>query len=231
MERLQALITEALEKFPSEDIRELVARETGLTVEEVSKKMNEAAKAYADEFPAPSLYIEKKDEDVERIKSKLINGGDADDDGEYDTDNDRTVKAGQIKNEIDENKDKVITYKEAFIPVPSSSAGDISSDYLSRTLSDLTFEERTVKIGTTVSEVTPEGYLAITCLKPSKDMSDYITGTVDLNSEEFNTVGDLPEVGEVWWPDDTFIADGSVIFLAELPTAPQDEEPTDEDNN
>ncbi len=225
MDKLEALIFEALQKFPSEDIRELVAKETGLTVEEVSEKMNEAAKAYADEFPAPSLYIEKKDDDVEKIKSKLVYGGDADGDGEYDTDNDRIVKASQIKDEIDENEDKVITYKEAFIPVPSSSAGDISSDYLSRVLSDLTFEERTVKIGTTVSEVTPEGYLAITCLKPTKDMADYITGSVDLDNEEFNTVGDLPEVGEVWWPDDTFIADGSVIFLAELPTH------ADEDNN
>ena len=55
MDKLEALISEALQKFPSEDIRELVARETGLTVEEVSQRMNENAKATGDSFPAATF--------------------------------------------------------------------------------------------------------------------------------------------------------------------------------
>lgn len=211
MEKLQALIAEALEKFPSEDIRELVAKETGLTVEEVSKKMNEAAKVYAKEFPAPSLYIEEKDEDVERLKSKLY-GDDEDGDGIMDTDHDKTLRAIRYKKLLDSDKDKVITYKEAFIPAPSSSTGDTSA-YLSQALSDLTFEERTVKIGTTVSEVTPEGYFAFTSMNYGEEWGDYVTEPIDINA--FNTVGDIPGVEDVYYKDHTFIEDGSVIIFAE----------------
>lgn len=57
MNDLEKLIYEALQKFPSEDIRDLVAKETGLTVEQVSEKMNEAAKAAGISFPSASFVL------------------------------------------------------------------------------------------------------------------------------------------------------------------------------
>lgn len=69
MDNLEKLIYEALLKFPSEDIRELVARETGLTVEEVSQKMNEAAKTAGLSFPSTSFVLNETKSVIEPTKS------------------------------------------------------------------------------------------------------------------------------------------------------------------
>lgn len=69
MNKLEALIYEALQKFPSEDIRELVARETGLTVEQVSEKMNEAAKAAGVSFPSTNFVLSETKSVIEPTDS------------------------------------------------------------------------------------------------------------------------------------------------------------------
>lgn len=69
MNDLEKLIYEALQKFPSEDIRELVAKETGLTVEQVSEKMNEAAKAAGISFPAKNFALFEAKSVIEPTKS------------------------------------------------------------------------------------------------------------------------------------------------------------------
>lgn len=69
MNNLEKLIYEALLKFPSEDIRELVARETGLTVEQVSEKMNEAAKTAGISFPSTSFVLNETKSVIEPTKS------------------------------------------------------------------------------------------------------------------------------------------------------------------
>lgn len=94
MDKLEALISEALQKFPSEDIRELVAKETGLTVEQVSERMNEAAKAAGDSFPAESFALLKGEE---------------------------TPK--EVVEEDPPKPTPTITYKEVFLPEHSSSNG------------------------------------------------------------------------------------------------------------
>ena len=69
MDNLEKLIYEALLKFPSEDIRELVARETGLTVEQVSEKMNEAAKTAGISFPSTSFVLNETKSVIESTES------------------------------------------------------------------------------------------------------------------------------------------------------------------
>ena len=69
MNDLEKLIYEALQKFPSEDIRELVAKETGLTVEQVSEKMNEAAKTAGLSFPSTSFVLNETKSVIEPTKS------------------------------------------------------------------------------------------------------------------------------------------------------------------
>ena len=69
MDNLEKLIYEALLKFPSEDIRELVARETGLTVKEVSEKMNEAAKTAGISFPSTSFVLNETKSVIESTES------------------------------------------------------------------------------------------------------------------------------------------------------------------
>ena len=69
MNDLEKLIYEALQKFPSEDIRELVAKETGLTVEQVSEKMSEAAKVAGISFPAKNFALFEAKSVIEPTKS------------------------------------------------------------------------------------------------------------------------------------------------------------------
>lgn len=69
MNDLEKLIYEALQKFPSEDIRDLVAKETGLTVEQVSEKMNEAAKTAGLSFPSTSFVLNETKSVIEPTKS------------------------------------------------------------------------------------------------------------------------------------------------------------------
>lgn len=90
MDNLEKLIYEALLKFPSEDIRELVAKETGLTVEEVSQKMNEAAKAAGDSFPSTNFVLNETKSVIEPTKSTNTDTDvetDADTNTSTDTDN------------------------------------------------------------------------------------------------------------------------------------------------
>lgn len=88
MDKLEKLIYEALLKFPSEDIRELVARETGLTVEEVSEKMNEAAKAAGISFPSTNFVLNETKSVIEPTDST-----DTSTDTDTDTENDNEDKA------------------------------------------------------------------------------------------------------------------------------------------
>ena len=92
MDKLEALIYEALQKFPSEDIRELVARETGLTVEQVSEKMNEAAKAAGVSFPSTNFVLNETKSVIEPTKST---------DTSTDTDTDNKDKNTESSTETD----------------------------------------------------------------------------------------------------------------------------------
>ena len=209
MDELEVLISEALQKFPSEDIRELVARETGLTVEEVSQKMNEAAKAVGDSFPAATFANIK----VSTIELKQGWTPDLDGDGESDTEADRKIGAQKVKEAIDTDNDNKITYKVAVVD------GDVDLAYMM--FNDLTFEEKTVKIGTSVADIVPEG-----CVAYSSDTS------YEPNTNEYITVAsDLDYYRDNWYyisyrssynhagfcrisdPSYTFVADGTVIIL------------------
>lgn len=97
MNNLEKLIYEALQKFPSEDIRELVARETGLTVEQVSEKMNEAAKAAGISFPSTNFVLNETKSVIEPTDSTNTNT-----DTENDTDNkDKNVESSTETDDMD----------------------------------------------------------------------------------------------------------------------------------
>lgn len=93
MNNLEKLIYEALQKFPSEDIRELVAKETGLTVEQVSEKMNEAAKAAGVSFPSTNFVLNETKSVIEPTKST---------DASTDTDTENEDKNTESSTETDE---------------------------------------------------------------------------------------------------------------------------------
>ena len=97
MDNLEKLIYEALLKFPSEDIRELVARETGLTVEQVSEKMNEAAKAAGISFPSTNFVLNETKSVIEPTDST-----DTSTDTDTDTENDNEDKNTESSTETDE---------------------------------------------------------------------------------------------------------------------------------
>lgn len=103
MDNLEKLIYEALLKFPSEDIRELVARETGLTVEEVSQKMNEAAKTAGISFPSTSFVLNETKSVIEPIKSTDTDTSTEDKNTESSTETDDIDAT--LKGYLDENKD------------------------------------------------------------------------------------------------------------------------------
>lgn len=207
MDELEVLISEALQKFPSEDIRELVARETGLTVEEVSQKMNEAAKAAGDSFPAATFANIK----VSTIELKHGWTPDLDGDGESNTEADRKIGAQKVKEAIDTDNDNKITYKVAVVE------DDIDLAYTQ--FKDLTFEEKTVKIGTSVADITPRGYTAYssdTSCEPNTE--EYITVASDLDYNRgyyicYNSDYSYAGFCEVSYPSYTFVADGTVIIL------------------
>lgn len=210
MDELEALISEALQKFPSEDIRELVARETGLTVEEVSQKMNEAAKSAGNSFPA-ATFANIKVSTIELTQSWVpdLNG-----DGESNTEADRKLGAQKVKEAIDTDNDNKITYRVAVVD------GDIDLAYTR--FNDLDFEEKTVKIGTFVADIVPEGYVAYssdTSYEPNTH--EYITVASDLDYYVDNwyyvsySSSHDSHAGfcRVSYPSCTFVADGTVIIL------------------
>ena len=210
MDELETLISEALKKFPSEDIRELVARETGLTVEEVSQKMDENAKAAGDSFPAATFANIK----VSMIELKQSQTPDLDGDGESNTEADKKLGAQKVKEAIDTDKDNKITYKVAVV--------EDNIDLANTRFDELTFEEKTVKIGTSVADIIPEGYVAYssnTGYEPNT--REYITVASDLDYYIDNqyyvsyysydySYADFHQVSD---PSYTFIADGTVIIL------------------
>lgn len=99
MNNLEKLIYEALLKFPSEDIRELVAKETGLTIEQVSEKMNEAAKTAGISFPSTSFVLNEINSVIEPTKSTDTS---TDTDTDTDTDNeDKNVESSPETDDID----------------------------------------------------------------------------------------------------------------------------------
>ena len=96
MDNLEKLIYEALLKFPSEDIRELVAKETGLTVEQVSEKMNEAAKTAGISFPSADFVLTETKSVIEPTES-TVTSTDTDD-----TDNeDKNTESSTETDDID----------------------------------------------------------------------------------------------------------------------------------
>ena len=100
MDNLEKLIYEALLKFPSEDIRELVAKETGLTVEQVSEKMNEAAKTAGISFPSADFVLTETKSVIEPTKS-------TDTSTDTDTDTDNKDKNTESSTETD-NMDAIL---------------------------------------------------------------------------------------------------------------------------
>ena len=97
MNNLEKLIYEALQKFPSEDIRELVAKETGFTVEEVSQKMNEAAKAAGISFPSTNFVLSETKSVIEPTEST-----DTDTDNDTNTDTSTKDKNAESSTETDD---------------------------------------------------------------------------------------------------------------------------------
>ena len=207
MDKLEALISEALQKFPSEDIIKLVAKETGLTVEEVFQKMNENAKAAGDSFPA-ATFANIKVSNVELKQSWIP---DLDGDGESNTETDRKLGAQKVKEAIDTDGDNKITYKVAMVD------GDIDLAYTR--FNDLTFEEKTVKIGTSVADITPRGYAAYSSdIGYEPNTNEYITVASDLDYNRwyyicYNSGYSHAGFHEVSYPSYTFVADGTVIIL------------------
>ena len=210
MDELETLISEALKKFPSEDIRELVARETGLTVEEVSQKMDENAKAAGDSFPAATFANIK----VSTIELKQSQTPDLDGDGKPNTEADKKLGAQKVKEAIDTDKDNKITYKVAI--------ADDNIDLADTKFNDLTFEEKIVKIGTSVADIVPEGYVAYssdTGYEPNTH--EYITVASDLDYyvdneyyvSYYSASYDYAGFCKVSNPSSTFVADGTVIIL------------------
>lgn len=214
MDRLEELIVEALSKFPSEDIRELVARETGLTVEEVTAKMNEAAIAAGDSFPADTFAnITKgkpeglKPSDLKRPYSVKDENGDGVVDEE-----DEKITAEKVTEAIDTNKDGKITYKIGYLP-EKSSASSISS-YGSVNPADISFEEKTAKIGVTLADILEEYSYKHAYTESSESgvngTYEYSTTPIDLSAYDSLSNYNLEEV---YYTSDTFVADGTVIFL------------------
>jgi len=208
MDKLEALISEALQKFPSEDIRELVAKETGLTVEQVSEKMNEAAKAAGDSFPAANFVLFEKG--VVIPKNYV---GDLDGDGKDGTEADKAITVERVEEAIDTDKDGQITYKIGYLPESSSRNVDWS-DFGSLSLSDISLETKTAKIGITVADALKSYDYDNVFTSYSGNVNgtyEYTTSAVDESTVE--KLSDLNGFNHFYYIDDTFLADGSIILL------------------
>ena len=194
MDNLEKLIYEALLKFPSEDIRELVAKETGLTVEEVSQKMNEKALELSKSFPADNFtHLEISKIDVGDV-------GDLNGDGNYNTEEDKKIAEKIIKNTIDANSDGKVTFKVAVC--------EDTDDYTR--IGNLDFETKTAKIGTTIDEIKPAGYKAYSYYHSQGDTYKYFTEATDLDYlvDNYYYINDMSRIYFT-----TYIADGAVIIF------------------
>ena len=208
MDKLEALISEAIQKFTSEDIRELVAKETGLTVEQVSEKMNEAAKAAGDSFPAANFVLFEKG--VVIPKNYV---GDLDGDGKDGTEADIAITAERVEEAIDTDKDGKITYKIGYLPESSSNYVDWS-DFGSLSLSDIQLETKTAKIGITVADALKSYDYDDIFTSYSGSVNgtyEYTTSAVDESTVE--KLSDLNGFNHFYYADSAFLADGSIILL------------------
>lgn len=227
MDNLEKLIYEALLKFPSEDIRELVARETGLTIEQVSEKMNEAAKTAGISFPSTNFVLNETKSVIEPTDSTDTNTSTSTDtDTDTDTNNkDKNTESSAetdnmdaiLKGYLDSNKDGKITYKIGYLPEPASHYINWSSfgDLL---LSDIQFKTKTTKVGTKLTDaLKDENYDKI--FAPRFGFTGSTPLLCPFNENEFKTISDLYPLGimEDYYADDTFVCDGSVVFLYKAP--------------
>lgn len=215
MNDLEKLIYEALLKFPSEDIRELVARETGLTVEQVSEKMNEAAKTAGISFPSTNFVLNETKSVIEPTKSTDTNTNtdtsteDKNTESSTETDDMDTILKGQL----DSNKDGKITFEVGYLPEPASHYINWSSfgDLL---LSDIQFKTKTTKVGTKLTDaLKDENYDKI--FAPRFGFAGSTPLLCPFNENDFKTISDLYKLGimENYYADETFVCDGSVVFL------------------
>lgn len=208
MDKLEALISEALQKFPSEDIRELVAKETGLTVEQVSEKMNDAAKTAGDDFPAANFALF---ENGVITPNRYV--GDLDGDGKDGTEADKAIAAERVKEAIDTDKDGKITYKIGYLPESSSNKVNWS-EFGGLSLSDISFETKTAKIGITVADALKSYDYDNIFTSYSGNVNgtyEYTTSAVDESTVE--KLSDLNGFNHFYYADSTFLADGSIILL------------------
>lgn len=215
MDNLEKLIYEALLKFPSEDIRDLVAKETGLTVEQVSEKMNEAAKTADISFPSADFVLTETKSVIELTKSTNTNTDNEDKNTESSTETDDIDAT--LKGYLDENKDGKITYKVGYLPEPASHYINWSSfgDLL---LSDIQFKTKTTKVGTKLTDaLKDENYDKI--FAPRFGFAGSTPLLCPFNENEFKTISDLYKLGimEDYYADETFVCDGSVVFLYKAP--------------
>lgn len=215
MEKLKALISEALQKFPSEDIRELVARETGFTLEEVSERMDENAKAYTDDFPAVSFALLKKERVY--ISADNLYVGDVDGDSLYNTENDKAILSKVLTDQLDPNEDNKITFKIGFLPNTTNMPKNLPFKEFKYAPDQITYEERTEKIGITVQDLLKEPKYKDTTnvyMWTDGDSYGYTTKSVDLS--KVNLISDLSSIMWDHYFDDhlpVFISDGTTIFF------------------
>ena len=213
MDNLEKLIYEALQKFPSEDIRDLVAKETGLTVEQVSEKMNEAAKTAGISFPSTNFVLNETKSVIEPTKSTDTSTEDKNTESSTETDDiDATLKGY-----LDSNKDGKITYKVGYLPEPASHYINWSSfgDLL---LSDIPFKTKTTKVGTKLTDaLKDENYDKI--FAPRFGFTGSTPLLCPFDENEFKTIRDLYklDIMEDYYADETCVCDGSVIFLYKAP--------------
>lgn len=217
MDKLEALIYEALQKFPSEDIRDLVAKETGLTVEQVSEKMNEAAKVAGVSFPSTNFVLNETKSVIEPTKSTDTSTDTDTKDKNTESSTETDDMDAILKGYLDSNKDGKITYKVGYLPEPASHYIDWSSfgDLL---LSDIPFKTKTTKVGTKLTDaLKDENYDKIFAPRFGFIKSTPLLCPFDEN--EFKTIRDLYPLGimEDYYADETFICDGSVVFLYKAP--------------
>ena len=221
MNDLEKLIYEALLKFPSEDIRELVARETGLTVEEVSQKMNEAAKTAGISFPSTSFVLNETKSVIKPTESTDTNTSTDTDTSTEDKNTESSTETDDmdaiLKGYLDSNKDGKITYKIGYLPEPASHYINWSSfgDLL---LSDIQFKTKTTKVGTKLTDaLKDENYDKI--FAPHFGFTGSTPLLCPFNENDFKTISDLYALGimEDYYADDTFVCDGSVVFLYKAP--------------
>ena len=219
MNDLEKLIYEALQKFPSEDIRDLVAKETGLTVEQVSEKMNEAAKTAGISFPSTSFVLNETKSVIKPTESTDANTStdtsteDKNTESSTETDDMDAI----LKGYLDSNKDGKITYKIGYLPEPASHYINWSSfgDLL---LSDIQFKTKTTKVGTKLTDaLKDENYDKI--FAPRFGFAGSTPLLCPFNENDFKTISDLYALGimEDYYADDTFVCDGSVVFLYKAP--------------